>query len=287
VALAALFVPRLRRFRAMVLLVLPALALGLANEVVVFPAISYGMSFIAAVAILALLPIAWALAYGEEQLRSRRSVELERIRRWRPVRGDVDLVLVLAAGVIAFFVARDVVAPDAAEAQRNSSRWQYHWFRSLPCGTTPDKPLLASDLSRDVVSRASFAKGVPSGWTAVKPAQVTRGKEGIAVRTAALAGTYNLLGPTMKLPAGTYSVVVDGAVRAGGMTIGLLGTATNAWVGQATFFGRCPSEPGTRLGLSHVTTGGEEVRVVLSNFDPSEERSQWVVRGLRVLRDAS
>ena len=135
-----------------------------------------------------------------------------------------------------------------------------------------------------MVSRASFANGVPTGWSAVRPATVAR-LDGIALRTAALAGTYNLLGPTMKLPAGTYTIALDGGVRAGGMTIGLLGVTSNNWVGQASFFGRCPTEPGTRLGLSHVTTGGEEVRVVLSNFDPSEERSQWLVRALTVRRD--
>jgi hypothetical protein len=106
------------------------------------------------------------------------------------------------------------------------------------------------------------------------------------VRTNPTSGDYNLLGPIVTLPKGAYTIVVDGGVGAGGMTIGLLDLATSSWVDQASFYGRCPSTPGTVLALDHVGTTGDKVRVILSNFDPSAEASSWAIRRVRVLRVA-
>jgi hypothetical protein len=288
VALSALVVPRLRRQRADVLLLLPGLLLALVPEILVLPYLSYGMGFTTAVALLALLPLAWLVAAVERQARGAGSLDWAGLRRWRPGRGTAEVALVAAAAVATFFVARDWVKPTAAQAEWDSARWQYHSMRQLRCDAVWTAPVLTSSLPSRAVRTIDFSHGLPAGWQAVGGARVSkRAAGGVGVRTTTLSSAYQLVSPPMTLPRGTYTVALDGGMRAGGMSLGLLDAAQGSWIKTATFFGRCPALPKTVMALTGVPTAGQRFKIVLANYDPSAEGSSWIVRHLTIYRQGA
>jgi len=144
-----------------------------------------------------------------------------------------------------------------------------------------------SSLPARAFRTVDFSRGLPSGWQTAGGARVSQGAGGVGVKTTTLSSAYQLVSPPLSLPPGRYTVALDGGIRAGGMSVGLLDAGRNAWVKTAEFFGRCPALPKTVMALTGVPTTGQPVKIILANYDPSDEGSSWIVRHLTIYRQGA
>ncbi len=285
--LALLFDPFRRRQRAFVLLLTPALLLGLGDQVLVEPITAYGMGFTVAVGLLALLPLGFALAWLEGRIRgwsgrarlARRAAAPSGARDPRPggSRGARDRRVYLVAG--------DLVGPAASRAQNASNLWQNQNKRTTRCDATETAPLPLAALRGTPVRTFDFAGGVPRAGSSSSRRRSPPARVGSPSKTHQLSGVAALISPSLKLPAGRYAVRLDGRLLVGGLTRRRCSaTPTYTYVANSPFLGPCPAVPGTAMGLRDVQTTGEPVRLVLANFDPAQEGSSWVVRSLVITR---
>jgi hypothetical protein len=175
-----------------------------------------------------------------------------------------------------------VIEPQAAEAQAAFISWTALATKPDP-GCTKSTPLIGPRALGVPVAAYSFAGRLPAGWRAVSGAKTTASAGSVAVKTNLETNGYQLIGPILSLPAGRYSVSVDGTLTSGRLGIGLLDDEANKWLGTAPFVDTCTRvNSGLRMALTNVTTAGQRLRVVLFNADASPAPSTWIVRSVIV-----
>jgi hypothetical protein len=165
-------------------------------------------------------------------------------------------------------------------------------FRILkfPLTANPDAAFYlggASALVRPVATRPlkvwSWATGAAPGWTGAGVSAAAKAR-GAAFATGSSRFGYELIAPTVTVPAGTYRAELSGSVRAGGLDLGVLDAKANAWIAQTTYWsgegGFATKVMATQFSVSKATA----ITLILSNWVPRSESSRWLLREARLAR---
>jgi hypothetical protein len=157
-------------------------------------------------------------------------------------------------------------------------------FKVLDAAATfyqPGQSPFAAAPTGKAVSSASFAHGLPEGWSgsaSIVPGATTR------VTTKPRRWEYSVVSPKQSLEPGTYRVYLSGKVVAGGLDLGVLDVGANKWIAQRFYWFRQRGFAGAWMSTPFRLDASTQVEVVLSNWVPQDQSSTWELRELRLVR---
>jgi hypothetical protein len=131
---------------------------------------------------------------------------------------------------------------------------------------------------------ARFTNGLPAGWSGSAASNLGAARGGV-FGTSTRRWDYELVSPKVSLKRGSYAVVLQGRVVAGGLDLGVLDAGHNRWIeqrfywyGQRADFGRGLMK--TPFRISQPTT----IQLILSNWRPADGSSRWQLSEMRLVR---
>lgn len=270
----ALFVGATRhRWRRWLLILAPALLLGLPPSLLTIPQLEYQLGWLGAWGALWLLLACWALAVLPGTIR----------RAWRDrPRGCWPLTALeraarapaswLAVGVLALFsLFADVIGPRAAEAVTFEDLWG-------------ERASALGDARRDGVARWRFAGAPAPDWTVSDGVGAEASGEGLKVATTAGRSDYQLVGPVVLLSPGRYELRADVTVVEGGLELGVLDADAETWLSTSHYwYGQRGF--GWQDLVAEFTLGKPlRVRPILANWRFASGSSSWLVRAVWIRR---
>lgn len=124
---------------------------------------------------------------------------------------------------------------------------------------------------------------VPKGWEIPERARLRPADGKMSVTTSQLAGGYQLISPERTLDPGSYEAVVNGSVRLGGITVGVVDAAQDRWLGTSNYWSGQPFTHGKAMAASFRIFEPTRVRIILANWAPAAIPSSWLLTsvGLR------
>jgi hypothetical protein len=129
----------------------------------------------------------------------------------------------------------------------------------------------------------SWAAGAPRGWTGAGLSAAAKAR-GAAFDTGSSRFGYELIAPTVTVPAGTYRAELAGSVLHGGLDLGVLDAKANSWIAQTTYWsgesGFATKVMATEFSVAKPTAIG----LILANWVPHAESSRWRLRDARLVR---
>jgi hypothetical protein len=135
------------------------------------------------------------------------------------------------------------------------------------------------------VAQWSFAKGVPPDWSGDAAGAATAAK-GAPFVTSAHAFAYELTGPKLALPAGSYTAYARGRVLAGGLDLGALDVDHDTWLSQRLYwYGQRAGFGRGWMATPFTLTSATKVQLIFSNWSPNSSASRWQLRDLRLVRN--
>lgn len=129
----------------------------------------------------------------------------------------------------------------------------------------------------------SWASAWPSGWSGAA-AEAARAAHGAPFTTSSRPWDYELLSPKLTLPAGTYRAELSGAVTAGGLDVGVFDVEANKWIAQTTYWSRQRGFGRKVMATQFSVLQPTKIEVILSNWVPKAQSSEWRLRTLRLVR---
>ena len=130
------------------------------------------------------------------------------------------------------------------------------------------------------VARWSFV-GRPSGWTGATLDALAAGGP---VTTSKRQWNYELVSPSLTLPAGNYRALLDGRVVRGGLDLGVLNAEKSAWISQTFYWHGQRFPPGLWMATPFQLTETTRIEIVFSNWVPWDKSSRWTLHELRLVR---
>jgi len=270
-----------RTFRLLAALALPGLLLTFLPPVLTIPSPQYAAGFYGTVGFYWLLSVVWLALFVVEvalpaawrfgRYDDRRSVaSVVAAVRARPRAAIAPVVALLGLLIVALYRPSDsalaVVVPERPTKELSSSE--------TPAQSSNPNP-------GSTVSSWSFAGALPRGWTAVADATVKPSADTIEVTTGDGRGSYALQGPTLILDTGEYREVIDGSVRDGGLTVGVLDVGSDKWI-AFTLYSAKQNFAGRRMVTSFRLDGKRRVRILLANWRSEDKPSRWHLRSAAV-----
>jgi hypothetical protein len=258
---------RRRNMRWFVALTLPALLIDVVPPVVTIPYLQYETGWLTAVGFLWMLLILWGFASVGDVLHWIRD-DRPSLRRLVPSRREAAVAVAACAAVVA------LTRPALVHARAALAR-AYYEQAAQTLATVP--------VTGTVVRDWPFDNALAEGWSQFQYADTGRSGNGLEVTTRPSVAEYQLWSSDIPLRKGSYAVVVRGAVRSGGMTVGALDAAAQQWLAQTSYWS------GERFGrgvmVTRFTLGARtSVQVVLANWASKPRSSRWTVRDVRLLR---
>ncbi len=129
-------------------------------------------------------------------------------------------------------------------------------------------------------------ESLPRGWqTGVPGVQLRAGTMMLGGRTVAAlrvsttekSNAYQVMSPVIWLPPGRYTATVRGELTRGGMWLGVLNVSADRWIAESPFVTQAKLSPKS-MPVTFTIASRRAVRLVLSNFAPTNHRSTWVIR---------
>jgi hypothetical protein len=280
----ALFIgPRRQEARRYALLALPAVVYGVLPPLLVVPYIQYELGLFGGLGFLLL--ISWVLTVAQtEDLIRRRPVQewtlaglrrrvvdaLPRVARAH-LRASMTAVLILSLMVLGLtqIVGTAIRKAEAAAFYRQSE--------------TP----LALSVDGRTQQEWMFGGGLPNGWQTLPGTELSPRESMLFIRTNTKRYDYQLVGPEVELGPGAYAVVVNGRVLSGGLELGILDATKTEWFRQAHFWNgqfEAPDSVGRDMALALPVNETMKVKVILSNWASTENRSEWSLSRVRIMR---
>ena len=106
------------------------------------------------------------------------------------------------------------------------------------------------------------------------------------IRTGRSAYSYQLASPRVSIKAGNYVLVVQGRIRSGGLSTGLLDLADDEWLDGTVgdfWYGQVQGK-GFVMALDITASANVPVQIVLSNFAPDGGSSVWDISDVALVR---
>ena len=272
VSLGMLVGPYQRAMRIAAGFAVPALAVGFLPPVLVIPLEEYALGWLGAWGYLWLIGLAWLAA-----MLGRRVHGLVRHEAQDdpPIRLLQTLTTPWAAlvGAALLLVAGLASLPEADASTSNKL--------SFYQGTASDL-VYSSSYGDARVAEWDFSR-LPAGWTTQDDVSATPSPNGLVVLTNRKPLDYQLLGPELELKAGRYAALVSGKVERGGLYVGVLDTEADKWLVTSYYWDG--QDFGDRSMVAPFELSApKRVQVILSNWSPSERRSEWTLRSAGVLK---
>lgn len=131
-----------------------------------------------------------------------------------------------------------------------------------------------------VLAKWTFGKRQqPPEWTVAKGTQVSKDRNGWAVQTTRQRWSYQLLSPRLALHPGAYAVLLEGEVRAGGLDVGVVDVARNAFIVQNLHSARQRDSTTNfhngRMFARFELASNSRIQVVLANWTRTDASSRW------------
>lgn len=259
--------------RGLVAVAAPAPLLGAVPPMMTIAEHPYQLGWLGALGALATLGTACVVAEVATLLRDPTSIR----RKWRATLGlqrtirspwFAVVLVVLAAG-------GGVLAARAAVIEGDGRDSYYRLYAAAPSPSP----------SGSKVHSWSVAQGLPPTWRVSDALRAEPDGGALAVDTSTGRSAYQLVGEEVVLSPGRYAATVDGSITDGGLEVGVLDVKANAWISTAHFWeGQAPFT--APLPLRFELTGEKTVRVILSNWSPTDSASSWRLRAVALLRES-
>ena len=124
---------------------------------------------------------------------------------------------------------------------------------------------------------------LPAGWSIDDRAvKVVGAGIGLDVRTGTAPTGYQLVSPPLRLAEGTYAVVIEGAVRSGGVLIGVQDVAAQKWIATSYYRDGQAFDSGGRMAVIFTLSYTTSLNVILANSRPSTGSSEWHLERIEV-----
>jgi hypothetical protein len=270
----SLLVGRHRRLMGeTVLIAAPSLVLGALPLLMTSDDSGYLVVWLGPVGLFSVMGICWAVAslpaaYGlrTHHVRSALSGRRTRARELFRSRWFWSGVAVAAlAGSI--LILRQVYPPYFPASD-------YYALRATPLSPVPDQPALYT---------WTFSPGLPDGWTLIGATAVPLARA-VEVTTDANPSTYQVYGPEISLPSGTYEARARGEVVSGGLELGVLDVRRDVWLETGKFWsGQTPTSD-RHMATRFTLRDPGPVRPVLANWSPEGKQSVWRIRAVSFAR---
>lgn len=278
----ALYLPFRRRglMRVYVALALPALAVTYAANVLYMPYSPYNIAWLSVWGYLWLLGAAWlfsatdvlaAAAAAAKRIADiattttgRRRLANMFVSSWRARLFAILLVVI----VVILLAARE-------QAERVASIAYYQ----QSAGALVQADQVLGPIRESWV----FEGSLPGGWEVFPGVRATPGHPGVEIRTNQKKLEYQLWSGGESLPPGRYTVVADARVIEGGLYVGVLDTLRGVWLATSYYWYGQDGYESKRMVTTFETTTTTSVRVVFSNWAPTERSSRWILREVRIV----
>jgi hypothetical protein len=281
--LALLVGPRRHQARRHALLAIPAVAYGALPPILVVPYVQYELGLFGGLGFLLLDSLVLIVAQVEDLIRGRP------VREWTVASLRRSLVGALperirahlrASSAVAVFLALLVLAlaQVAGLAVRRAEAAAFYRQSETP---------LASARPGPAQEEWAFGGDLPTGWQTLAGTELSAKGSVLFVRTNTRRYDYQLIGPEIDLAPGNYTVVVDGRVGSGGLELGILDARKTEWLRQAHFWDgqfQIPDDAGREMALGLPLNETTRVKVILSNWATTENRSEWSLSKVRIIR---
>lgn len=129
----------------------------------------------------------------------------------------------------------------------------------------------------------SFDVGLAPSWNRVGAVRLLPTPEGLMVRTTNGKFAYQLQSSDERLTPGHYKLVVAGKVLMGGLTLGVLDTARDAWIRTVNYWSGAIPGGDDLMGVDFNLTETMIVRIVVANWNLRSESSSWLLRDVTVI----
>ncbi len=127
----------------------------------------------------------------------------------------------------------------------------------------------------------------PPRWDAATAGVlVTQAGTAVLVTTTSQPSHYQLLMPSMTLPAGAYEIVVTGRVLTGGLIVGALDPNTNRWLGASGFVADATDSGMRVMSVDFRLPHRGAAQIVLANH-ARRGVSHWLLRAISITRPTS
>jgi hypothetical protein len=131
----------------------------------------------------------------------------------------------------------------------------------------------------DVAAGWSFANDLPRKWS-IQNKGLTHVPGASRVRTLRSPFSYELVAPPLQLSPGAYTVLVNGRVDEGGLSIGMVDTTRNRFISQSLYWYGQRGFDRALMSASFAIASTTRVQIVLSNWAPEPFRSTWTLRSV-------
>jgi hypothetical protein len=142
----------------------------------------------------------------------------------------------------------------------------------------------ASSLAGAKLRDWPFDGGTPDPW--YPPVQIgqTAAPGALKIVTTTERSGYQLETTPFLLGPGRYAVSVDATVQYGGLELGVLDDARDAWIRTERFWSGQHPGPGREMAAVVTLHEPTQVRLILSNWAPTPTASEWTLRRVELLR---
>ena len=281
--------------RRHLLIISPAIVIGALPPVAVIPIEEYSMGWLGAWGVIWLLSILWVVRYAGEfgaaawrtfRGKDRQSVEtglrnfLGRWAQQRPSGAARSVGRLLRSrwaawpAVVIAALVTVALLPQPIGVARAALYGAAHELAPPP----------PADAVR--VAEWAFAGRVPSGWRAETGVFARPAGRGLSVDTTALPNGYQLSSGVRRLPAGTYTLYLDGRVTDGGLLLGALDVAAQAWKNTAGHAAGQEEFDAKRMNLTFVLDRPTDIELILANWAPKPRSSRWELRHAELVKGA-
>jgi hypothetical protein len=143
-----------------------------------------------------------------------------------------------------------------------------------------DAELVRAASEAPFVERWTFdTEQLPEGWKDLGRSRVRPIGGGMSVLTSQLPQGYQLESPVRTLDPGSYEAIVNGRVRVGGMTVGVVDASRDRWLGTGNFWSGQQFD-GRAMGVAFRIFEPTPVRIILANWAPGAYSSSWLVSAI-------
>jgi hypothetical protein len=277
-------------------LLLPALAITLGPPALAVPTLFYSIPFFGAAGLVWLVVASWFVGVTVPEVATPALARWRRAGGWPAFRADAHRSLgtrkapATLAGLplprrVTWGGAATVVALVAAGvAVAVRPPITYAGSSDSGAGLLASDPLRpSSDVRGAIVRSWDITRAVGHTWKVQDGVRVQRRKDGLGLTTTTPRFGYQLIGPTVTLPAGTYSAVLHGAVLDGGLDLGVLDSSKNAWIAQTGYF-ETQKFGGRVMATDFTLTESTKVELILANWRPHDDSSRWRVETVELAR---
>jgi len=148
------------------------------------------------------------------------------------------------------------------------------------------EPAVARAGNQPLVAGWSFGEGIPTGWELGPNARAAE-RRGMLRLVTGSSTDIAMQSRAISLSRGTYRVLVDGAVKTGGLQLSVE-TAEQPLCRGAAYFDRgSVTSRHAVLPVTFTTDGQSPLRIVLANWSAREKISVWDLNRVEVVRQST